>query len=469
MTIQLSDHLGVNEADLERLDVLDAIVGLDTRLFVDPFLFEETTIPEFAEARAKIKTYYGQILKLLVASRATDDKAWKEAWKRLTFKEIPGVSIGYGAKSGDGNGVGLVLAAKLLKSAKEIIDMGILDPELFELLGLLEEQFGPDRLSDMTLFILKEDFYKFTERICSELKITNTVRVNLNGTTYVLPKHPYREKPIIFLPRQVLKDLPVALSFDDVDRVVSHNEELRKKINEMIGRDWSERVKKSEVRRKVFSSPDFFKEVVELYKKAKPEPYDFKEDPASEATGYKKGQASAKANPIKLSLPEHFTIKDVEGVVKKIIDQFKKNIELNGLNETLFVNGRARHERYSQVAFFAVADSYCNANNLDLSREPSAGSGPVDFKVAAGYKERVLVEIKKSSNGSVLKGYQNQLPAYEKSESTETSFYVILRVNDSEGQIEQVKKIEELAAKSGKRVPHVVVIDARLKPSASKR
>ncbi len=77
MTIQLSDHLGVNEADLERLGVLDAIVGLDTRLFVDPFLFEETTIPEFAKARAKIKTYYGQILKLLVASKTTDDKAWK--------------------------------------------------------------------------------------------------------------------------------------------------------------------------------------------------------------------------------------------------------------------------------------------------------------------------------------------------------------------------------------------------------
>jgi hypothetical protein len=78
---------------------------------------------------------------------------------------------------------------------------------------------------------------------------------------------------------------------------------------------------------------------------------------------------------------------------------FKKNIEENKL--LLYrEDGRARHEVFAQRLFFAVADAYCDANNVDLSREVNAGNGPVDFKLSIGYKGRILVEVKKSSNSS---------------------------------------------------------------------
>lgn len=63
-----------------------------------------------------------------------------------------------------------------------------------------------------------------------------------------------------------------------------------------------------------------------------------------------------------------------------------------------------RHERASQLLFFAVANVMCAINNVDISPEINSGGGPVDFKFSTGYRGRVLVELKLST-GSVVHGY----------------------------------------------------------------
>ncbi len=59
-----------------------------------------------------------------------------------------------------------------------------------------------------------------------------------------------------------------------------------------------------------------------------------------------------------------------------MVEQFKRNLEVNGLKEHLFKKeGFVRkplHEKYAQLLFYSVADTYCAANNLDLNREPNA-------------------------------------------------------------------------------------------------
>jgi hypothetical protein len=79
------------------------------------------------------------------------------------------------------------------------------------------------------------------------------------------------------------------------------------------------------------------------------------------------------------------------------------------------------------------------------------------------------VEIKLSSNPHLVRGFENQLPAYEKSENTTSSFYVVIRVTESERQIKQVQEIYDKAQAAGRKVPKLVIIDAMEKPSASKR
>ena len=59
----------------------------------------------------------------------------------------------------------------MLKDAKEIIDKGIIEPEIFHLIGLFEEGIGPDRLSDMYSLIIKDDIINYTLNVNKKLLI----------------------------------------------------------------------------------------------------------------------------------------------------------------------------------------------------------------------------------------------------------------------------------------------------------
>jgi hypothetical protein len=110
---------------------------------------------------------------------------------------------------------------------------------------------------------------------------------------------------------------------------------------------------------------------------------------------------------------------------------------------------------FAQRLFYAVADAYCEANNIDLNREPNAGNGPVDFKLSTGYKGRVLVEVKQSNNSHLINGFEEQLPEYENSESTDESMYLIVRVSESHSSIKSVLSLRDRKVKEGKKVPQV--------------
>ena len=86
------------------------------------------------------------------------------------------------------------------------------------------------------------------------------------------------------------------------------------------------------------------------------------------------------------------------------------------------------------MLFFAVAYSYCKANNLDITPEAETGTGPVDFKVASGFNGRVLVEIKLSTNKKMVAGYTRQLEAYKKAEETMQGYYVVIDVGGPIGR-----------------------------------
>ena len=475
MTQKISEYFNIPEKTLDKMGVFNAVIGIDTHLFLDPQLLKKTKIPELKSSRQRFEKYFSDIMKLLVASRKTGDVAWREARKRLIFRELRGVSIGYGTQGGDGKGVGPELGFKLLNTASEIIGMGIKDPAIFELLGLFEEGFGADRFSDMTISIIRDDLFKFSERVAKTLNLKKLIEVKRNGNIYHLPLHPDKNKVLVFLPKEQLRDLPMAFSREDIDYVVSVNRELRNRINELVGKTWGKktRIPKRDLKELIFKDKNNLIKLLQSYKERDIKTYDFINDPAGEVIWYDLGRKFANENEIKLKISSTPTIDDVEKVVLDIILQFKKNIEVNGLKEHLYTKDgnlyKPRHERFSQLLFYSTADTYCGANNLDLNREPNAGNGPVDFKVSSGYKSRVLVEIKLSSNKSLIHGFEKQLQAYQESESTQKSIYVIIQLTKSANQIKRVLRLKEKADKEKKRVPAIIIIDGTIKPSASKR
>jgi len=89
--------------------------------------------------------------------------AWRAAAGKMRFREIKGTCLGYGAASIQGSGFGPHLTQRITATAKEIIDLGIKDPDLFIALPLLEENVGPDLISDMTTILYCLTFCGFNQ------------------------------------------------------------------------------------------------------------------------------------------------------------------------------------------------------------------------------------------------------------------------------------------------------------------
>ena len=472
MAKRLSQFLGVGASALQRLGAFNALIGVDNRLFVDPLLLKGLKIPELRKSRKRFEQYFREVLFLLARSKSPGDKAWREARDRLIFRETKGVSLGYGLSTSDGSGIGRVLGGRLLNSALEIVGMGINDPEMFELLGLFEKDFGPDRLSDMTIAIIKDDLFRYSERITKSLGLKNIKRARTAIGEYALAMGPNPRKPIVFVPGSILRPLPIAQSWDEIEDVVWFNQALRNRLNNIIHKYWKKGMKvlKENLRGAFFSDPKQLQELLSAYRRYKAKSYDLTTDPLGLLKWFELGQEYAQEFPIALRLDVNPSLDDIQSVVRTIITQFRRNIEENGLNIHLYDGtGVPLHERFSQRLFFAVADAYCKANNIDISPEANSGTGPVDFKFSRGYQFRVLAEIKLSSNQQVVHGFRKQLPTYEKSEKTNRSAYVVIRVDETKSRMQKVQRLYDKALADGKKVPELFIIDGRRKPTASKR
>lgn len=112
-------------------------------------------------------------------------------------------------------------------------------PEIFQLVSLFEENIGPDRLSDMVATIIYPDIVMYTKRIQDELGICKEKCPEYIFREDGLVVNPYKGCEILLLPKDILHELPIAQCWDDIDRVVSENENIRREINEAVGEEWS--------------------------------------------------------------------------------------------------------------------------------------------------------------------------------------------------------------------------------------
>jgi len=151
-------------------------------------------------------------------------------------------------------------------------------------------------------------------------------------------------------------------------------------------------------------------------------------DPLGELVWRRIAETIAGEQPLKIADPKKHDAASVAKVIQEIVDQFQFLIEKRRLSEELYHEGDPRPEKSAQRLFFAVAHAYCKANNLDLTPEADTGNGPVDFKMSSGFRGRVLVEIKLSTNPNVETGYTKQLEAYKNAEETTRGFYIVIDV-----------------------------------------
>lgn len=470
MAQSFADYYGVDSALFASSGALDPILEVDTRLFIDPTFLRLSTVPELSGSYQRVIDYFVDVLKVIRNIRKNDDVFWRKADTMLTFPEVKGLCIGYSTKGTGGSGMGSVIRAKLLDSITQIVHAGVEDPAIFEIVGAFESDVGPDRVSDMIAKIIIADLITFTQRVCSDCGIPmSNMSIGKGLPTEDLPTNPLTDLPIILVPRELLNDLPVADTYSDIQWIAAQNQKLREELNKIVGDTWRGATiaeRKESTKETFIEKPYVLEEVLNAYKAANPDRYDFEDDRSGEVIWYQVAKRAVTTFKLRLQLSQQPDVDDVERVVLSICNHFKQLIENNGLCDLLYDKGdKPKHESASQLLFFGIADAYCRANNLDLSPESNSGRGPVDFKVSSGYDGRVLVEVKLTSNPQLEHGFTKQLPIYQDAENAPRG---ILLVIDNGGASEaRLKKFKQTVSDAGKQCPKVIFVYGIKQPSAS--
>lgn len=328
----------------------------------------------------------------------------------------------------------------------------------------------------MTTNVILGDLLKLNERILPEIGVpTRATKINLkNGKTYTadLAANPYigPSDPVILVPSDVLRDLPIATDWSDVADAASKNAALRTRVNDQIARMWrvKSRKDKDAIRSWALTDKFSFETFLEMIRGAHPKAYDLSSDPLGEVFWRKLAATVAQHEPLEIPSPTKMDLPGVEAVVEKIIEQFRFLIEDRRFSEELYHHGKPRPEIAAQRLFFAVAHAYCKANDLDLTPEAETGNGPVDFKVSAGYSGRVVVEIKLSRNPKLVDGYTKQLETYKIAEETVSGFYVVVDVGNMGKKDERLLNTKNAAAARGEKTSPIIFVDGSRRASASK-
>ena len=462
-----NERFGVSAIKMRALSVFNPETGVDNKVFVDPKLLTDAK-EEFAGSHSELLDYFAGTVAIIkmIKKKEDSDMAWVAAWRRMEFKETSNTGIGHSKEGTRGNGIGEILAKRIVGRASDLLPFVGYEPDMFELVGVFADGIGCDRLSDMIVAILKARFIEYTDRVTRSLGILRVLPIKFGPRQFLLPRFKVGEDPTILLPQELLKPLPIALDIEGALINADLNEEARKAVNKLFSTAYQSGIspEKSELRNFIWSNKSLFNGILSGYRQAKSSRYDFDTDPL-EVSGYDSIARELIGTP-SVNMVGLDDWGRVVGCVTNTLLHLRQSIEENKLSEVLYDDaGKPRKEAISQRIIYAIAAIFGNLYNVDVSQQGNAGPGAVDFRFTVGSKSRLLLELKLSTHARLRDGYYEQLPAYGRAEGIKKLILVIIQVSADDAHLDALKRSITL-----KSLPiQVVVIDAVPKPSASKR
>ena len=469
--ILFSKAFGLDPRLLAQAGLIDPFLDTDIPLFIDPVLLEKSSNERMhTQAIARFRSHFTNLVRLLSVSRDEGDAAWRGARRLLDLSEPPENGLGYGGSGRSGSSRPDHIRETILRTSKEIIDLGASDPEMIALMGFFEEDVGPDTISDLTTRVILEDLAAITDEFC----VAHDVELSRFGELeqFRLPGYANRRGqlvPLVLVPRDIVRDLPLANDWSDIERVAMENARIRDRVNRLLGGIAKPTVadRKNALRTAALGSADDFNLFLNVVKE-----HVTSYDPNEDALGYYKLKEILRDGLPDLRQEFRYDLgrgpDEIMAVVRATIATFKRHVEVGNLWEELWVNGKPKRERASQLIYYAIADAYCEANDIDISPEANMGGGPIDFKFSRGYRARVLVEIKRSS-GTVVHGYEKQLEFYRAASQTDHAIFVVIDYGDGAEKLNAIRRIREGRIGKGERASEIIVVDATPKASSSKR
>lgn len=462
----VSDYFELDAEGFDKMSemgVFDARLDKDSHFFINIIRLKQSSIPEFVEAYQHINQFFSGIATLLdMADHPTmDDKMYRAARNKFHFHEVNGINLGFAA-SRYGAGWGEKTSDQCLQDAYQIVKKGSKQPEIFHLVSLFEENIAGDRLSDMIASIIEPEIKQYTLRIMQELGINHQTHPNMLFLPDGLIQNPYKNAPILLLPEEILHKLPIAKGWDDVDRVISENNAIRREISAEIGENWARWAaseKKRYLKWHIFMKPDVCNRVIDGYKSQDLQALDLKADPNYLSELFFKKIKKA------LSFKSETTPPTSLEAARAVMGIFKDWVENNRGWADIQDAPSQKREKAVQRFIHLGAKYYVEENNLDISCEANEGRGPVDIKFSRG-QDKTLVEAKLSSNPQYLHGYQSQIKEYGLSERTPNLIYVFVDVGNPKRKDAIIATYRE-CRQSNKFCPELIIIDSRPKRAAS--
>ena len=463
----ISDFLELDNK-LEEYGVFDALIDRDSHFFINVLRLKQAQTPEFAGSYERINDFFGKIMILLQNSNQKNDKLYRNALERFRFSEVNGINLGF-SESSMGAGFGKVLSKQVISDAYDIVKTGSNQPEIFQLVGLFEENVGADRLSDMIATIILPDILAYTKRINLALGINpkNYPEVEFLNDVVV---NPYKKCELLYLPEEILHELPIARCWNDIDRVIAENRIIRKEVNEVIGNKWGKLAsseKKAYLKEYIFKDSERCAHVIEGYKNEEIGRF----SPASDieyfiATIFKQMKRSGAFNFLEHSDHSGFGSWEVS---LKVLDIFKFWVEDNKGWDIILSAPSAKREKTVQGLIQLSGLKYCEDNNFDFTFEPNEGPGSADIKISRGSKDKTIIEVKLNTNPDYLYGYEEQIETYAKAEKTDKCIYVYVKIEKHPQKDKKIKQAYLRKQKSGGIVPYLYIINAQKKLSASRK
>ena len=79
-----------------------------------------------------------------------------------------------------------------------------------------------------------------------------------------------------------------------------------------------------------------------------------------------------------------------------------------------------------------------------------------------------MVEVKLSTNSTLVKGYTRQLEAYERGEKSAKGYYLVIDVGRMGNKQKRLIALKNHAAMEGSRVSPIIFVDGKKRKSASR-
>jgi len=495
-----SEYFGIDPRLLREYGAVDISLVCDMPLFVDPMLIFNSDKPEYKKQHESIIRYFH-----FLATKANCDLEKSEIRAWFKFSEVKNNWLGYSLAGNSGLALGNEYAQFLYDNIGFAISTNCISQSAhIEKIMLLYSGSGKDKISDLTVNLIKEYLLEYTQsfaidhvsdkfkkRLYVDRAYFSYETESFVSKDYLLPffvNDKGVEEFILLTPRDILREGEPAINRDNFynsqERIRESidNDVLRAYVNNYISeavRRYEDRQRHNKRRASQRSiskiERNAFAELTHEY----PELYDY----------YIRLR--------ELDTPEIREISTSE--VNSQLEKFLKNT--NEFIGAVIANGykidealSAKEEAIRRLKFFKHVIEDCDGyKNLysgghrissedDIRRmfrlvwydttykvdfDTNNGRGEADVIVSKGQYNQNITEFKLASNSSLAHVFE-QVKVYEAANCTDGSLVAIFYFSESEFEV--AKKIVKCAGYENQVDKAIFLIDCRAdnKPSASK-